>query len=159
MLQEKRQKLREAGLCLMVLIFADLVIFVSNVIARFFDGTFNNALNGVEDPSLVLPVQIALIVAAVLAVAFIAAQFLIGLKAYKVSRSDSAEKGYIVGAKVFFILSVLSLIVSVVTLFDPNSNGGALNTALSIASITLDVVIYAMVINAAENFRKAVLAG
>ena len=156
MLQEKRQKLRDASMCLLIFIALDLFNLVGNVIVRFFDGSIEKAMGQVDDPAVLLAVQISLAVIAALEIGLIVAQTLIGVKGFKISQKPTAEKGYIVGAKVFLILTAVSLIAAVVSLFD-SQNIDVIDTVLSLVRIVLDILAYILFIKSAEELRVAAL--
>jgi uncharacterized membrane-anchored protein len=153
---KNRKNLHDYGLVLVVLGVLNLFMFVSTVVAGLVDGTVTEALATV-DAEILVAVKVMLGVIGGLMGLIVLADVLIGMKALKVSKNPNADKGYITAAKVFFVMSVISAISAVVTLFD--GSAPIVDTILNLANAALGAVVYVLFIKAAQGVRRDVLNG
>ena len=78
----------------------------------------------------------------------------LGIKALKVSKNPTADKGYIIVTMVFLVLSALSVIACVVALFDATDIfGKILDLLLAVATSA----IYFLFVQAANAVRNDVI--
>lgn len=153
---KNRKNLHDYGLVLIVLGVLHLFMFAATVIAGFVDGTVAKAFETVSADILVA-VKVAMgIIIAIMALIVLADVFL-GIKALKVSEKPNADKGYIIVAKIFFVISIIAAVSYIVTLIQ----GGApvVDTVLNLISDALGAVVYAYFIVAAQAVRKDFLNG
>lgn len=134
----------------------NLFMFVSNVVAGLVDGTVTEALATV-DAEILVGVKVMLGVIGALMGLLVFADVLIGIKALKISKKTTADKGYITAAKVFCVISIISAISAFVTLFD--SSAPIVDTILNLANAVLDACVYILFIKAAQAVRQDVLNG
>ena len=152
---DKRKNLHDYSLLLIFLSVLDVFSFVATVIAGIVDGTVSDALATVE-ADMLTAVKIGLVVAAVLMALLAFAEVFIGIKGLKVSREPSADKGYIIATKIFFVLSIVASISFFVTFFD--GNAPIVDTILNFANAVLDIAVYAIFIKAANAVRADFIA-
>ena len=153
---QNRKNLHDYGLILIVLGILNLFMFISTVIAGLVDGTIFEALATVEAEILVA-VKIGLGVIGGLLGLLVFADVLIGIKALKVSENPTADKGHIIAAKVFFVISVISTVSAFSMFFD--SNAPIVDSILNFANAALSAVVYIFFIKAAQAVRLDVLNG
>ena len=153
---KNRKDLHDYGLVLVVLGVLNLFMFISTVVAGLVDGTITEALATVEAEILVA-VKIVLGVIGGLMGLLVFADVLIGIKALKVSKNPSADKGYITAAKVFFVMSVVSAISAFFTFFD--GSAPIVDAILNFASAALSAAVYVLFVRAAQAVRRDVLNG
>ena len=153
---QNRKNLHDYGLVLIILGILNLFMFVSTVVASLVDGSTAEALAKVEAEILVATKVMLGIFGGLLGLLVLADVF-IGIKALKVSKNPNTDKGYIIAAKVFFVMSVISAISAAVTLFD--SSAPVVDAILNFASAALSAAVYVYFIMAAEAVRRDVLNG
>lgn len=153
---KNRKNLHDYGLVLVVLGVLNLFVFVSTIVADLVDGTITEALATVE-PDILVAVKIVLGVFAGIIGLFVFADVLIGIKALKVSKNPSADKGYITAAKVFFVMSVISAISAFVSFFDGSVH--IVDAILNFANAALGAGVYVLFVKAAQAVRRDVLNG
>lgn len=153
---EKRKNLHDYGLALVVIGVLNLFSFVLTVVSGLVDGTINKALANVE-ADIIVAVKIVLCIIAALMGLLAVADALIGIKALKISKNPKADKGHITAAKVFAVISVISAISAVVTLFD--GTAPIVDAIITLANSVLNVVVYVLFIKAAQAVRQDVLTG
>lgn len=151
---ENRKNLHDYGLVLIFLGALNLFMFVATIVAGFVDGTFAKAFADVA-PELLLATKITLGVVGALMGLLVFADVLIGMKALKVSKNPNTDKGYITAAKVFFVLSVISTISAVVSLFDGSTP--IVDGILNLANAALGAAVYVLFVKAAQAVRRDVL--
>ena len=151
---ENRKNLHDYGLVLVFLGVLNLFTFVSTVITGLVDGTITEALANVEAEILVA-VKVALGVVGGLMGLLVFADVLLGMKALKVSKNPSADKGYITAAKVFFVMSVISAVSAFASFFDGNTL--IIDAILNFANAALGAVVYFLFVKAAHAVRLDVL--
>ena len=153
---ENRKNLHDYGLVLVVLGVLNLFVFVSTVITGLVDGSTAKALATVE-PELLVAVKVVLGIIGGLMAFLVFADVLIGIKALKVSENPTADKGHIIAAKVFFVISVISTVSAFSMFFD--SNAPIVDSILNFANAALSAVVYIFFIKAAQAVRLDVLNG
>ena len=151
---ENRKNLHDYGLALIFLGALNLFMFVGTIVAGLVDGTFAKAFADVA-PELLLATKITLGVVGALMGLLVFADVLIGMKALKVSKNPNTDKGYITAAKVFFVLSVISAISAVVSLFDGSTP--IVDGILNLANAALGAAVYVLFVKAAQSVRRDVL--
>jgi hypothetical protein len=151
---ENRKKLHDYGLALIFIGILNLFTFFFTIVAGFVDGTVNEMLATVEADILVA-VKVGLAVVGTFLGLLVFADVLIGWKALKVSKTPNADKGYIIAAKVFFVLSVISAGSTAFTLFD--GSAPIMDAVLSFCNAALSVIVYVYFIHAAQAVRQDVL--
>ena len=119
-MMDNKLRLRDFGICLIVLTLLDVFTSVSTLLAGYFNGTFDRVFAGV-DPTVITATKV--VMGAVLAfwAILIIAQILIAANGIKNSVNPTANKGYITAAKVFFIISIISAISAFLSFFDGNA--------------------------------------
>lgn len=153
---EKRKNLHDYGLVLVVIGVLNLFSFVLTVVSGLVDGTISKALANVE-ADIIVAVKVVLCIIAALMGLLAVADALIGIKALKISKNPKADKGHITAAKVFAVISVISAISAVVTLFD--GTAPIVDAIITLANSVLNVVVYVLFIKAAQAVRQDVLTG
>lgn len=153
---KNRKMLHDYGLVLVVLGVLNLFMFISTIVTGLVDGTVAKELANVEAEILVA-VKIMLGVFGSILGFFVFADVLIGMKALKVSKTPSADKGYITAAKVFFVLSIVSIISAFLSFFDGHTF--IMDAILNFANAALGAVVYFCFIKYAQAVRKDVLKG
>ena len=148
---DNRKKLHDYSIVMICFSVLNVFTFLGTVISTFIDGSFEKSLNSVE-ADIVGIVKIVLIIFGVLMMILALSDALIGLKGLKVSREPNADKGYIVVAKIFFVLNVFAVISSVASLI--NNTTPIIDGILSLANTVLDVIVYALFIKAATAVRR-----
>ncbi len=151
---DNRKKLHDYSIVMICFSVLNVFTFLGTVISTFVDGSFEKSLNSVE-ADIVGIVKIVLIIFGVLMMILALSDALIGLKGLKVSREPNADKGYIVVAKIFFVLNVFAVISSVASLI--NNTTPIIDGILSLANTVLDVIVYALFIKAATAVRRDVI--
>lgn len=151
---DNRKKLHDYSIVMICFSVLNVFTFLGTVISTFIDGSFDKSLNSVE-ADIVGIVKIVLIIFGVLMMILALSDALIGLKGLKVSREPNADKGYIVVAKIFFVLNVFAVISSVTSLI--NNTTPIIDGILSLANTVLDVIVYALFIKAATAVRRDVI--
>lgn len=148
---ENRKKLHDYGLIMILFGVLDLVTCLSYYVPMLISGKFPQELlehSDVINPSVVVYITIALTALLVLADAFL------GMKALKVSKNPTADKGYIIATMVFFVFSIVIVILGVIALF------GAADIFDKILDLLLAVstsVIYFLFMQAANAVRNDVI--
>lgn len=151
---DNRKKLHDYSIVMICFSVLNVFTFLGTVISTFIDGSFDKSLNSVE-ADIVGIVKIVLIIFGVLMMILALSDAFIGLKGLKVSREPNADKGYIVVAKIFFVLNVIAVISSVASLI--NNTTPIIDGILSLANTVLDVIVYALFIKAATAVRRDVI--
>ena len=151
---DNRKKLHDYSIVMICFSVLNVFTFLGTVISTFIDGSFDKSLNSVE-ADIVGIVKIVLIIFGVLMMILALSDALIGLKGLKVSREPNADKGYIVVAKIFFVLNIFAVISSVTSLI--NNTTPIIDGILSLANTVLDVIVYALFIKAATAVRRDVI--
>lgn len=151
---DNRKKLHDYSIVMICFSVLNVFTFLGTVISTFVDGSFEKSLNSVE-ADIVGIVKIVLIIFGVLMMILALSDAFIGLKGLKVSREPNADKGYIVVAKIFFVLNVIAVISSVASLI--NNTTPIIDGILSLANTVLDVIVYALFIKAATAVRRDVI--
>lgn len=155
-MNNNQKTLRDYSLTLLILSVLDVFIFVTDIIGGFVNKTFDAALLKVE-PDLQTAVRVGIVIVAVVFFALIGAQVAIALKGMKIAENPTSEKGHITAAKVFFVVSVIGVISTVVTLFDSGKTVDVIDTVLTLANAVIDVCVFALFIKAAKAVRQSVL--
>lgn len=151
---ENRKNLHDYGLVLIVLGVLNLFMFVSTMITGLVDGSITAALANVEAEILVA-VKIVLGVLGGLMGLLVFADVLIGMKALKVSKNPSSDKGYITAAMVFFVMSIIAAVSAFASFFDGNTP--IVDAILNFANSALGAAVYFLFIKAAQAVRRDVL--
>ena len=152
---ENQRKLRDASIALLILGIAELFKFFSSVIAGLVDGSISAEI-AKADPSIVLVVKIRLGFVFALMAFLVFADVLLAIKGLKVSKNPTADKGYIIVAKVFIVLTSIAIICNAISVF---TSGSPIVAGVNTASTVLSVCIYSLFTEAAGAVRKDVLAG
>ena len=152
---KNRKNLHDYGLVLIVLSVLNLFTFVFTVVTSFVDGTITEALATV-DAEILLPVKVMLGIIGAFMLLLVFADAFIGIKGMKVSKNPSADKGYIIAAKVFFVISVIAVVSAIFSLFDGNSP--IVDTIINLVNSALDAVVYILFVKAAYAVRSDVLS-
>ena len=153
---ENRKKLHDCGLAIIFAGILNLFMVGATFVAPMVNGTFTEELADVE-LDMLGALKVLLIIVAALMMIPAAADMLLGLKALKVSKTPKADKGYIIVAVVFLVISAISIISHINGLM--SGNVPAVEVVLNTASSALSVCIYALLIKAAIAVRKDVLDG
>lgn len=148
---ENRKKLHDYSIIMICFAVLNVFTFVGTIIASLVDGSIGKALDTVE-ADMVGAVKIGLIIFSVLTALLTFSDAFIGIKGLKVSREPNTDKGYIIAAKIFFVLSVLATISAVAALTDKNTQ--IIDGILTLANAVIDVFLYALFIKAANAVRK-----
>ncbi len=148
---ENRKKLHDYSLIMICLAVLNIFTFAGTIISGLVDGTFKEALNTVES-DIVGAVKIVLIIFGALMAILAFSDAFIGFKGLKVSSKPNTDKGYIVVAKIFFVLNIIAVISSVLSLI--NNTTPIVDGILNLANTVLDTIIYAIFIKAATAVRK-----
>ena len=153
---QNRKNLHDYGLVLIALGVLNLFMFVATVVTGLVDGTVAEALATVEAEILVA-VKVVLGIFGGLLGLLVFADVLIGMKALKVSKNPTPDKGYIIAAKVFFVMSVIAAASAFATFFD--ANAPIVDTILNFANTALSAVVYVFFIKAAQAVRRDAIDG
>lgn len=148
---ENRKKLHDYSIIIICFAVLNVFTFAGTVIASLVDGSIGKALDTVE-ADMVGAVKIGLIIFSVLTALLTFSDAFIGIKGLKVSREPNTDKGYIIAAKIFFVLSVLATISAAAALADKNTQ--IIDGILTLANAVIDVFLYALFIKAANAVRK-----
>ena len=148
---ENRKKLHDYSIIMICFAVLNVFTFVGTIIANLVDGSIGKALDTVE-ADMVGAVKIGLIIFSALTALLTFSDAFIGIKGLKVSREPNTDKGYIIAAKIFFVLSVLATISAVAALTDKNTQ--IIDGILTLANAVIDVFLYALFIKAANAVRK-----
>ena len=151
---ENRKKLHDCGLVLIIIGILNLFMFGATIVAGLVDGSVTEAMAVVE-ADILGAVKFMLGIVVVLMLLLVAADVLLGVKALKVSKTPNANKGYIIVAMVFLVMSFISIISQVKVLM--SGSAPSVEVILNIVSSVLNVCIYALFIKAANAVRKDVL--
>ena len=151
---KNKQNLRECGLVLIFLGIVHLFIFLATFVESLVDGTVAEAFANV-DPSILTAVKVVTGIFVALVGLIVVADVFIGIKALKVSKNNSADKGHITASKVFFVLSVIAAISAVVSLIDGSAS--IIDGIINLAESTLGACIYLYVVKIGNAFRQEVL--
>ena len=151
---KNRKNLHDLGLGLIIIGVLNLFMFVSSLVGGLVDGTINEALASVE-PELLGAVKVVLTIVTMLMGSLVFADVFLGMKALNVSEHPTADKGYITAAKVFFVLSVIAVVSTFVSLFDGNTP--IVDAILNFTTVTIDACIYFLFIRSAQAVRQDVL--
>ena len=151
---ENRKNLHDYGLVLIVIGILNLFMFGATIVAGLVDGSVTAGLATVE-ADMLGAVKFVLGIVAVLMVLLVGADVLLGIKALKVSKNPTKDKGYITAAKVFLVLSIISTISHVRVLM--TGNAPTVDGILNVANSALNVCIYILFIKAANAVRENIL--
>jgi hypothetical protein len=152
---DKRKDLHDYSLVLIFLSILDVFSFFARLIASIVNGTVSDALATVES-DILGAVQIVLVVFVALMTVIALSEAFIGIKGLKVAQNPSADKGYIVAAKILCVLSVIAA-----ASFAANFFGGNVDIVTNIFNLVnsvLDVVVFVLFIQVATSVRSSVLA-
>ena len=150
---EKRNKLHDYSLALIFLAILDIFVLAGTVLAAYVSGTLQEALV-LNNPENLTSVKVMLVVFAGFMGLMMLAEVCVGLKGLKVSRTPSADKGYITVAKIFLILSVIASVATFVGFFESTAY---VDSAITFVNAVLDVIVYAMFIKLANAVRADAL--
>ena len=153
---KNRKTLHDFGLVLIIVGILNLFMFGATIVAGLVDGSVAEALATVE-ADILGAVKLMLGIVMVLMLLLVAADVFLGIKAMKVSKTPTADKGYIIVAIVFLVMSVISTISQTKVMM--TGNAPIVEGLLNVASSALNVCIYAVLIKAANAVRKDVLGG
>lgn len=153
---QNRKNLHDYGLVLIILGILHLFTFVATVIASIVDGSTAAALATVE-PSILVATKVVLGIIGALMTLLVFADVLIGIKALKVSRNPNTDKGYIIAAKVFFVMSIIAAVSHAVSMFD--GSAPIVDAILNFVSAALGAVVYFIFVKAALAVRNDVING
>ena len=156
-MMDNKLRLRDFGICLIVLTLLDVFTSVSTLLAGYFDGTFDRAFAGV-DPTVVTVTKAVMGAFLAFWAILIIAQILIAANGIKNSVNPTANKGYITAAKVFFALNLLGAISYFVSMVNMNAET-AFDIVLAFASAACNVAAYAYFIKYANAVRNETLRG
>ena len=151
---ENRRKLHESGVVLIIIGILNLFMFIATVIESIVDGTVAAGLANVE-ADILGAVKVGMIIFCVIMALLVAADILLGVKAIMVSKKPTANRGYIILAFVFCIISAIGIISNAISVF--SGNGAIIDSSLNIGSSALSVWVYSWFIGNAEAVRKDVL--
>ena len=155
-MEKNRKNLHDYSLLLVFLAVLDLFSFFASVIGNMIKGTIDEQLATVE-PDLVGAVKVALVAIVILMAALTFSSAFVGFKGLKVARIPNADKGYIVVAKVFLVLSIIAAVSFFAGFFD--SKVDVAETIINFANIVVDICAYILFIKAANAVRADFLAG
>ena len=147
---DNRKKLNDVSIALIVLAACDLFSFFGTLLVKYFDGTFESALPEASASVITIAVIILLVFGAIVT----GAQILIGYKGYKESKNPTGAKGYITAAYIFWVIAILGVVTSAVSVFKATGTDSIVN-GISVISVALDVCIYGMFITEAKKLRKS----
>ena len=153
---KNRKNLHDYGLVLILLGVLNLFRFLSSVISMWVDGSVKDALATV-DADIAVAVRVILAIFGTIMCVLTFADAFIGFKALKVSANPTAESGYIIAAKIFFVLTVIGFVSAFGGLFD--GNGLIVDKILNVVNLAIDVVAYIFFIKAAHAVRQDVISG
>ena len=153
---ENRKKLHDCGLVLIIIGILNLFMFGTTIVSEIINGSAT-ATFATVDANIIGAVRVALGIIAILMILLVAADVLLGIKALNVSKTPNADKGYIVIAYIFLVMSAISTISHINTLIGGNTN--VIESVLNVANSALSVCIYVLFIKAANAVRKDVLNG
>ena len=153
---QNRKNLHDYGLVLILFGILNLYMFVSTVVVALVDGSMAAALATVE-PDILVAVKVVIGILGGFLGLLAFADALIGAKAMRVSENPTADKGYIFVAKIFFVVSAIATISSIVALIDGKSP--IIDTILNLANSALGTIVYFLFIKAAQAVRLDVLKG
>lgn len=151
-----RKNLHDYGLALIFLGVLNLFTFVTTIIAGFIDGTISDSLASV-DPEIFVAVKVMLCIFTAIMGLIVFADVLIGIKALRVSASPTADKWYINLAKVFFVLSAVSVVFAILSFFD--SGVSTFHAILNLANASLGASIYFLFVKTAQAVRNDFING
>lgn len=152
---QNRKNLHDYGLILILLGVLNLFMFGFTIVASHVDGSIAAAFAQETDETVIIISKVILGVIGAIMLLLVFADVLIGVKALKVSANPTADKGYIIVAKIFFVMSIIATVSNIVSLFD--ANAPIVDTILSLINSALDAVIYSLFIKAAQAVRQDVL--
>ena len=152
---ENRKNLHDYGLVLIILSVLHFFRYVSTIISSIISGDMAKAF---AEQNAGLAVKIVTGVVFVILAFIVLADVIIGIKALKVSKNPTADKGHIVAAKVFFVLSVIAAVAALISIFGATKDS-IVDCILNLSSSTLGACIYVIFIKAATAVRKDVLDG
>ena len=150
---ENQKKLHEVGLCLVMLAIVDLVHTILNAIDIFIDDKIDEMIASATNPDVANLLRPTLVVIAAVAMLLAIGQILIGVKGMNISKAPTAAKGHITAATVFLVLNAIAVVSSVYDLIS-GAETNIISGALSIVTLVLDVVLFALFIKAAKAVRK-----
>jgi uncharacterized membrane-anchored protein len=151
---ENRKNLHDYGLIMIFFGILELFMFIMTVVAGLVDGSIAKALADVA-PEIQTAVKVGLGIMGAITGLLVFADALLGVKALKVSANPNTDNGYIIVAKVFFVLSVIATISAVVGLFD--GNAPIIDTILDLVSSVLGALVYILFVRAAQAVRQDAL--
>ena len=152
---ENRKNLHDYGLVLIILGVLHFFMYVSTIISSIVSGEMA-AEFAKQNAGLAVKIVTG-VVFAILAF-IVLADVIIGIKALKVSKNPTADKGHIVAAKVFFVLSVIAAVAALISIFGATKDT-IIDCILNLSSSTLGACVYVIFIKAATAVRKDVLNG
>ena len=148
---KNRQNLREYGIVLILIGILNLINFITAIVDGFIENSIQAELATLEGGVLIAVEVILITLAALMALVALSDAF-VGIKGIKVSANPTTEKGYIIVAKVFFVLSLVATVGAVVTLFNGTTN--IAERIVTLANSVLSNCVYIIFIKAAEAVRK-----
>ena len=152
---KNRKNLHGYGLVLIILGILHFFKYVSTIISSVIHGDMAKAFT---EQNADLAVKIVTGVIFAILGFIVLADVIIGIKALKVSKNPTADKGHIVAAKVFFVLSVIAAVAALISIFGATKDSID-DCILNLSSSILDACVYVIFINAATAVRKDVLNG
>ena len=152
---KNRKNLHGYGLVLIILGILHFFKYVSTIISSVIHGDMAKAF---AEQNAGLAVKIVTGVVFAILAFIVLADVIIGIKALKVSKNPTADKGHIVAAKVFFVLSVIAAVAALISIFGATKDSID-DCILNLSSSTLDACVYVIFIQAATAVRKDVLNG
>lgn len=154
-LMENRKTLHDCGLALVIVGILNLFMLGATMVADLVNGSIAEQLATVEADMLGAVKAVLFVTIALMAI-LVAADLLLGIRALKVSKTPNANKGYIIVAMVFLVLSAISTISHIDTLL--NGRAPIVEGILNVVSPALSVCIYVLFIKAAFAVRRDVLS-
>ena len=152
---KNRKNLHGYGLVLIILGILHFFKYVSTIISSVIHGDMAKAF---AEQNAGFAVKIVTGVVFAILAFIVLADVIIGIKALKVSKNPTADKGHIVAAKVFFVLSVIAAVAALISIFGATKDSID-DCILNLSSSTLDACVYVIFIQAATAVRKDVLNG
>lgn len=152
---EKRKKLHDYSLVMILLAVLGTLNFVSTAVSILIDGTVRDAFASV-DAEILLPVKIVFGILAVLMVFLTLAEAFIGIKGLRISREPNADRGHIVASKIFLVINVLAVVSLVASLI--NNEAAVADTVITLANAILDIIVYIYFIKSANAVRDEFIA-
>lgn len=151
---ENRKKLHDCGLALVIIGILNLFMFGATMFADIISGSIAEQFAGIE-ANLVVAVKVVFFVTIALMMILVAGDVLLGIKALNISKAPTAKKGYIIFAMIFLVLSVISTVSHLETLFA--GRAPIVEGILNVLSPALSICVYVLFIKAANAVRNDVL--